>query len=488
MAAEVRKRNTNANGEGNIEQPSEPEVTTLKRNVGIVSGTSFIVGSIIGSGIFISPKGVLKGTGSIGLSLVVWAASGVISLLGALSYAELGTMIPRSGGEYAYFYDATFPFVAYMYSWTRTIVLQPSGLAIICMTLASYMVTFFEYCGTPIPPEKTIACVAILTICIINCYDTSWAAYVQVFFTVCKLVPLAIIIIGGFVKMGQGGHTELQDGFKGTTGSVSSVALSFYDAMWAYDGWNTLNFLTEELKNPYKNLPRANVFGVVLVTIVYVLANISYLVVLSPAGLLASDAVAVDWGKAMLGKAYVIMPIAVIFSTFGAANGLCYSSGRLVYAAARDGNLPEVLSYVHVKRCTPLPSIVLTCVIAILMIIPANIGQLVDFFSFSAWLFYGTCVFCVVILRIRKPNAERPIRVFILIPIVFTLCSIYLVVAPIAQNPSLEFLWAAVFIVGGLVFYLPFVVFKLDRGCFDKVTTFLQLLCEIAPSPYVPDN
>ncbi|KAH3789278.1 hypothetical protein DPMN_167453, partial [Dreissena polymorpha] len=355
MSAEVRKRDTSTNGHGKIEQPIECEVITLKRNVGIVSGTSFIVGTMIGSGIFISPTGVLEGTGSIGLSLVVWAASGVISLLGALAYAELGTMIPRSGGEYAYFYDATFPFVAYMYSWTRTIVLQPSGLAIICMTFASYMITFFEYCGTPLPPQKVIACIAILTICIINCYDTSWAAYAQVFFTVCKLVALVIIIIGGFVKMSQGGHTELRDGFKGTTVSVSSVALSFYDAMWAYDGWNTLNFMTEELKNPYKNFHER----------------------------MSSDAVAVDWGKAMLGRAYVIMPLAVMFSTFGAANGSCYSSGRLVYAAARD---------------------------AILMTIPANIGQLVDFFSFSAWLFYGACVFCLVILRIRKPNAERPIK------------------------------------------------------------------------------
>ncbi|WAR13633.1 BAT1-like protein [Mya arenaria] len=441
-SVDFRKRNTNTNVELEFDIEPRRDVLKLKRNVGLVSGVSFIIGSIIGSGIFISPTGVLSETGSVGLSLVVWAASGAISLLGALSYAELGTMIPRSGGEYAYLYDGMFPFIAYMYSWTRTIVLQPSGVAIICLTFASYMVTFFEYCGSPAPPEKIIACLAI------------------------------------------DGTTHLRDGFKGSTNSPSKIALSFYDAMWAYDGWNTLNFLTEEIKNPNRNLPWSNYIGVPLVTIVYILTNISYIVVLSPQGLLDSSA---DWGKEMLGSAYVIMPIAVMFSTFGAANGLLYSSGRMVYAAAREGHLPEVLSYVHATLYTPLPSIALTGIIAILMTIPADIGSLVDFFSFAAWLFYGLTVACVVILRIRQPNAERPIKVFILFPIVFTLISIYLVIAPIIDDPRLEFLWAAIFIVGGFLFYFPFVVFKIDRGCFDYVTTFLQLVCQIAPSPYIPD-
>ncbi|XP_060601697.1 b(0,+)-type amino acid transporter 1-like [Ruditapes philippinarum] len=480
---ELRQRNTNTE----IETDVEP-VIRLKRNVGITSGISFIVGSIIGSGIFISPKGVLTETGSVGLSLIVWVSSGVLSLLGALSYAELGTMIPKSGGEYPYFMEATFPIVAYLFSWTRTIVLQPSGVAIICMTCASYITTFFEYCGSPAPPLKIIAVIVILTICIINCYDTSGAAFVQVFFTVAKLLAIGIIIIAGFVKLSKGGDKELWNGFEGTTDSPSKIALSFYDAMWAYDGWNTLNYLTEELKNPYRNLPKANVIGVLLVTIVYLLTNISYLAVLGKDGLLNSDAVAVDWGKEMLGDAYIIMPIAVVFSTFGAANGFCFSSARMVYAAAREDHLPEILSYVHVKRYTPMMSVMLTGFIAILMVIPSDVGSLIDFFSFAAWLFYGLAVFCVVILRFTKPNAERPIKVFILIPVIFTLCSIYLVIAPIIQEPSLEFLWAFLFIVGGLLFYFPFVVFKLDRGCFDKVTIFFQLLCEVAPSPYIADK
>lgn len=484
----VRNRNENADETGNDVTGDTENVVKLRRNVGIISGISFIVGSVIGSGIFISPKGVLTGTGSVGLSLIVWAASGIISLLGALSYAELGTMIPRSGGEYVYLLETFPPFVAYLFSWTRTIVIQPSGVAIVSMTFASYLATFLENCGSPQPPQKIIAAVLLLTLCIINCYDSRLGSYVQVFFTISKLVALAIIIIGGFVKLGQGGTKELDSGFGGSSQSPKTIALSFYDAMWAYDGWNTLNYLTEELKNPYKNLPRANIIGVLLVTVVYVLTNISYLAVLSKAGLLGSTAVAVEWGKEMLGSAYIIMPVAVLFSTIGAANGYLFASGRMVFAAAREEHLPAVLSYIHVKRYTPLPSLVLTCIIAILMVIPSNIGSLVDFFSFASWLFYGLAVLCVIILRFTQPKAARPIKVFILIPVVFVLCSIYLVVAPIMQDPQLEFLWATLFILGGLLLYFPFVVFKLDRGHFDKVTTFLQLMCEVAPSPYRPED
>lgn len=223
----------------------------MKRNVNLLGGISFIVGSIIGSGIFISPKGVLTETKSVGLSLIVWAGSGILALLGALTYSELGTLIPKSGGEYAYYTEALIPIIAYLFVWTRTIVIQPSAVAIICMVFASYFMSFFDHCGTWGPIEKLVAIVAILTICFINCYDTKWASFVQVFFTAAKLGAVGIIIIGGFVSLGQGHTSSLKNSFEGTTDSPSRIALAFYDALWAYDGWNTLNYLTEELKNPY---------------------------------------------------------------------------------------------------------------------------------------------------------------------------------------------------------------------------------------------
>ncbi|KAK3600937.1 hypothetical protein CHS0354_004146 [Potamilus streckersoni] len=460
----------------------------LKRNIGFISGSSFIVGSIIGSGIFISPKGVLREAQSVGFSMVVWAVGGLLSLLGALTYAELGTLIPKSGAEYPYLFEAMHPIVAYLFAWTKVVVTQPSSLAIVCLTFAEYVATFMDYCGSPQIPVKLIAALVILTICIINCYDTSLASSIQVIFTVAKLFALGIIVVGGIVRMAQGHLSVLQTGFKGTKSSPASVALAFYSAMWAYDLWNNLNYLTEELKNPFVNLPRANVFGILLVTVIYMLANISYFTVLTADELLKSDAVAVDWGKGVLGMAWFIIPISVLISTFGAANGVCFAGSRVVYCAAREGHLPEVLSYIHCKRFTPVLSIIFTCSIAMLMIIPSDVGGLIDFFSFASWIFYALTALALIILRFTRRNDHRPIKVFILIPVVFFLVSAFLVIAPIVQDPRIEILYALFFILGGLVLYFPFVCFKLDRGCFDCVTTVLQLICECAPSPYVPDD
>ncbi|KAK3086066.1 hypothetical protein FSP39_012937 [Pinctada imbricata] len=486
-STELRKRPVNGDGGVVVE---EEKGVQMKKNVGLISGTSVIVGTIIGSGIFISPKGVLSETGSVGLSLVVWAAGGVLSLLGSLSYAELGTLITKSGGEYPYIWEGLGRILAYLFAWTKVIVLTPSSAAIITLTFAEYVVSFFDFCGYPQVPPKIIAATAMITLAIINCWDTKLAAQIQVLFTAAKLIALIIIIVGGLVWLGQGDNlcnvSTLQKGFEGTTSSPSGVALAFYDALWAYDGWNNLNYITEELRNPYVNLPRANVIGVLLVTVVYVLANISYLVVLGTDGLLNSSAVA-TWGEEVLGKAGIIMPIFVLFSTFGAANGSLFAGVRTLYAAAREDQFPEILSYVNVKRYTPVPCIIFTDYNRTVNVDTWGYRKFNRFFSFAAWLFYALAIVSLIVLRFTRKDDHRPIKVFILLPIIFLLCSIYLVIAPIIQDPRIEFLYAFLFIVGGLLLYFPLVHFKLHKGCFDPVTTVLQLILEVAPSPYVPD-
>ncbi|XP_069113110.1 b(0,+)-type amino acid transporter 1-like [Argopecten irradians] len=440
---------------------TKPTTVKLKKQVGLISGTSFIVGTVIGSGIFISPKGVLEETGSVALSLIVWAGAGLLALMGSLCYAELGTLIRKSGGEYQYIKQAYGNIPAFLYAWTSVIVIRTSSMAIICLTFGEYVATFFPYCGSPELPTKLVAALAILTLAIINCIDTRLATQVQVFFTIAKLVALLIISVGGVVRMAQGNIKELQRGFEGTTNSPSTIALAFYDALWSYDGWNNLNYLTEEMKNPKKNLPRANVFGILLVTFIYLLTNVSYLTAMTSAELLASNAVAVTWGDRILGGAAILMPLSVLFSTFGAANGTLFSGGRVVYVAGRDGMLPELLSYVNCKRSTPVPSIIFTTIISIAMVIPGNLSELIDFFSFTAWIFYGVTVSTLIVCRYTMKDVERPFKVALPIPILFVLMSIYLVIGPIIQSPQIEFLYAFLFIVGGLIFYIPLVHFKL---------------------------
>ncbi|KAK3600943.1 hypothetical protein CHS0354_004154 [Potamilus streckersoni] len=480
----TRKKKENGGPEVAIVQ----EKIQMEKSVGLIGGISIIVGTVIGSGIFISPKGVLEKTGSVGLSLIVWTVSGILALMGALCYAELGTLIRKSGGEYIYLKTAFGDIPAFLYAWTSVIVIRTSSIAIICLTFAEYMGTFFPFCGPAVIPTKLVAAAIIVTLMVINCASTSLAAKTQIFFTGAKLLALAIIVVGGIVRLCQGHVTEFSDSFNGSSSSASSIALACYDALWAYDGWNNLNYITEELQDPKKNLPRANIFGVLLVTVIYVMANISYLTAMTSAELLTSDAVAVTWGERVLGVAAIILPLAVLCSTFGAANGSMFTGGRVVYAAGREGHLPELLSFIQCKSRTPLPSLVFTTIISLLMIIPGDVGSLVDFFSFTAWIFYGSTVAALLFLRWKMRDAERIFTVPIFIPILFVLIAIYLVIGPIVDSPKIEFLYALIFVVGGLVFYFPFVYFKLLPNCLDGVTTFFQLFWEIVPSAYEPDS
>ncbi|XP_033625641.1 b(0,+)-type amino acid transporter 1-like isoform X1 [Asterias rubens] len=461
----------------------------LKRQVGLISGIALIVGTMIGSGIFVSPKGVLTQTESVGMSLIVWLLCGLLSVMGALCYAELGTMVPKSGAEYAYLMAAVGPIPAYLFAWTSTIVIKPSSLSIIALSFGAYVSEpFFDSdCGPPVAAVKLFAILAILLIVFINCASVKWATAVQNFFTAAKLIALVIIIIVGFIKLFQGNIQYLtpSTAFAGSSGNVFAYGIAFYQGLWAYDGWNQLNYITEELINPYRNLPLAIIIGIPLVTGLYILVNIAYFTVMSPEELLQSGAVAVTLAQRSLGPTMAwIIPFFVCCSTFGAINGSTFTAGRLTFVAAREGHMVEILSMVHVKRYTPFPALVFQSLIAILMLLPGDFESLVNYFSFAAWMFYGGTVLALLVLRYRHPDWHRPIKVPILIPIIVLIASVYLVIAPIIDEPALEYLFAFLFILAGLLFYVPFVHYKYEPPFMKHITVFLQLLLEVAPTSY----
>uniref|UniRef100_A0A8W8K936 B(0,+)-type amino acid transporter 1 n=4 Tax=Magallana gigas TaxID=29159 RepID=A0A8W8K936_MAGGI len=190
------------------------------------------------------------------------------------------------------------------------------------------------------------------------------------------------------------------------------------------------------------------------------------------------------WGDRVLGVAAVFIPISVALSTFGAANGSCFTGGRLTFVAAREGHLPQVLSYVHLKKFTPLPSLLVSTFLAALMVLLGDIFALIDFFSFTAWMFYGSTMAALLVLRYTMKDVERPYKVPIILPISVLCVSIYLVIAPIINDPRIEFLYAFIFVISGLVFYVPFVVMKKSLPYTDTVTKFIQLVLWCAPSKY----
>eukprot|EP00057_Strongylocentrotus_purpuratus_P026454 XP_011680928.1 PREDICTED: Y+L amino acid transporter 2 [Strongylocentrotus purpuratus] len=397
---------------------NDDDRVTLKPKISLLNGVTIIVGIIIGSGIFISPQIVLKLSGSPGMSLIVWTACGVFSMIGALCYGELGTMITMSGGDYAYILVAFGPLPAFLLLWVTLVIIRPTAQAVVAMTFGQYILQPFysQECPPPQIPVKILAAGCITFLTFVNSYSVKWATRVQDFFTAAKVLALIVIIITGLVQLCMGKTQNLENAFEGSTTDVGQLALAMYAGLFAYGGWNYLNYVTEELKNPFVNLPRAILISVPTVIFIYVAANVSYFIAMSPAELLATDAVAVTFGQKLLGVMGWIMPVAVALSTFGGVNGLLLTGSRIYFVGARIGHLPESIAMISINRKTPLPSLMFTCILSLLYLFAQNIGQLINYFSFVTWLATGTSIAGQLYLRWKEPDMARPVKVFILLP------------------------------------------------------------------------
>jgi len=491
MSASEREGLRSATDDGGDQVYSPPETDIkvsggLKKNVTLANGIGLIVGSIIGSGIFISPTSVLKNTESIGLSLIVWFLCGAISFMGALCYSELGTAIPKSGAEYSYLFDIFGPIPAFLFSWTAVLVIRPAAVAGIAVVFGEYVIKpFYEDCEPPVYLMKLLAFLCIALITIVNCISVKAAVRMQDAFTYAKLICIAILVIIGIIELCKG-HTQFFDNsFKGSSSDFSKIGLSFYMGLWAYDGWNTLNYVTEEMKKPARDLPLCLGISMTIVTGCYVLINIAYIAVLGKDGILASPAVALSVGNRYLGPMKWIIPVLVAASTFGAVNGCAFSNGRLAFAAAREGHLPSLLAMVQVKKFTPLPSLVFTSLVACLLLIPdaSSFEFLVEIFSFASWAFYCSAFVGLLYLRWKKPELPRPYKVVIVAPIIMVAVALYLIITPFKTSP-VGCLIALVMILLGLPVYYLFVASTHLPSCFftsvDTFTRGCQKLCNVS--------
>ncbi|XP_068174478.1 b(0,+)-type amino acid transporter 1-like [Antennarius striatus] len=460
------------------------KATVLQKDVGLFSGVCLIVGTMIGSGIFISPSSVLLYTGAVGPCLLIWTACGILAMLDALCLVELGTMITKSGGEYSYLLEAYGSIVAFLYTWTNTIVQKPSGLAIITLSFAKYASTpFYPGCTPPVVVTKCLAAAAIVVITGVNCFSVKLASYVQNFFTAAKLFIIAVIVGGGIVMLAQGKTENFSNAFDSPSLSAGAIGLACYSGLWAYAGWDQLNCIIEELKNPYRNLPLAILIAIPLVSICYVMVNVSYFTVMTVTEVLSSPAVAVTFGDRVLYPLSWIVPLFVVFSTFGAANGGSFASGRLAYVSAREGHMLQILSYISLRNYTPSPALMFNGFLAMCLIIPADIYSLINYINFAQWMFSGLTSLGLIVMRFTKKEVHRPFKVPIIIPALMVLVSCYLVLAPILHEPALEYLYCTLFIFSGLIFYYFLIYRKVKwvNSLMRPINMHLQLLLEVVP-------
>ncbi|XP_022198118.2 large neutral amino acids transporter small subunit 1 [Nilaparvata lugens] len=464
---------------------------TLRRKITLANGVALIVGSIVGSGIFVSPAGVFLYTRSVAASLVVWTLSGAFSAVGAVCFAELGTCIARSGGDYAYILEAFGDLPAFLYLWVVLLVIRPCTQAVVALTFAQYAAKpFFPTCEPPPVAVSLLAAACLCLLTAVNCVSVRWSMRVQNVFTWGKLIALVAIIVAGVYHIFTGGTSNFENAFEGKY-DVGSIALAFYSGLFAFGGWNFLNFVTEELQDPYKNLPRAIWIAMPIVTLIYVLANLAYFAVVSADEMLSSAAVAVTFGNKMFGALSWTVPVFVALSTFGGVNGILFTSSRLFLTGARQGHLPQVLAYVHVTRCTPVPSLVVTCVVSLLMVTNSNVFTLINYFSLVLWLSIGACIGALLWLRVSQPHLHRPITVHLALPVSFLLCCVFLIAVSAVTEPLNAVIGLLVIVAGIPVYYLCVKTRnegKSIRKFNESMTVFIQKLFNVVSLDDDDDN
>ncbi|KRY32792.1 Y+L amino acid transporter 1, partial [Trichinella spiralis] len=387
----------------------------LQRSVSLLNGITIIIGCIIGSGIFVSPKGVHEHSGSVGLSMIIWIFGGLFAALGAYCYAELGTLIRKSGGDYAYITEAFGPFVGFIRLWIEAIVIRPCSATITALTFAKYaLVPLFGDCQQ-VYAEPMLACCLLLIITLINCYSVRWATFIQDILTYAKIIALVLIIVTGLVMAFLTSSGSFDNIFDGTSTDAGEISLALYSGL---------------------NLPLAIAISCSLVTVIYCLTNLAFYAVISPKEFLEADATAMTFANKVYGSFAWIMPIFVAFATVGSCNGVILTASRLFFVGGREGQMPQALTLISLKYMTPVPAVILTGLLScVFLLLSSNIYSLINYIQIVNWLAISLAMLSLFQLRRKMPDAPRTIKVNLIFPFVFLVGCLFLVVVPVVAAP-----------------------------------------------------
>ena len=440
----------------------------LKRDLGPWAAASIVVGTVIGSGIFLVPHDMVQRVGTPKMVFAVWVFGGLLSLAGALSYAELAAALPEAGGEYAYLREAYGPMWGFLYSWTQMWVAKGGSIATLATGFFYYLTTFFPALdsvfysarlpvGGPLEFRygQLFAIALILALAWLNYYGVKIGGDVQVAVTVVKVALIAFIIVAGLgfgpahtAAAGPGDHPAAPL----TTAGFFAALVA---ALWAYDGWNNVSMVASEVRDPQRNLPRSLIWGTAAVIGIYLLANAAYFRVLSAAEVGGTPRVAAEMMRRILGEPGAnAVSVAAMISIFAALNGSILSGSRVPYAAARDGYFFGPIGRVHPRYRTPGVSILALSAWAALLALSGSYRQLFTYVIFASWILYGMTTAAVVVLRIKQPDLPRPYRTvgYPFVPVLFVLLAFALVLSTLLDSPR-ESLRGLGLIVLGLPFY-----------------------------------
>ncbi|MDO8991415.1 MAG: amino acid permease [Daejeonella sp.] len=458
------------------------EQNEMKRELGLLDATLLVAGSMIGSGIFIVTADITRNVGSAGWLIAVWLITGLMTLIAAVSYGELSSMFPKAGGQYVYLKEAYNPLVGFLYGWSFFAVIQTGTIAAVGVAFSKFTaylwpavsedIVLFSLGSITVSPAQVLAIVIIILLTYINTKGVKGGKIIQTSFTLTKLVSLFGLIIFGFIMLKPDiweanwvnawsmQKLNVDGTFESYTlvAALGAVAAAMVGSIFSSDAWNNITFIAGEVKNPKRNIGLSLFLGTLIVTIIYVLANLVYMAVLPLQEIATADKdrVAVAASSVIFGNiGTVIIALMIMVSTFGCNNGLILAGARVYHTMANDGLFFKKTASLN-KHAVPEFGLWLQCLVASALCLSGRYGDLLDMISFVVVIFYVLTIIGIYILRVKRPDAERPYKAFgyPFLPAVYIVMGICFCTLLIIYKPNFTWPGLIVVLTGVPVFYM----------------------------------
>ncbi len=442
----------------------------MRYKIGLFESTLIVVGSMIGSGIFIVPSIIASRLPDSLWVISIWIIAGMITILGAINYAELSSMFPSAGGQYVYLKETYGRLIGFLFVWGSFFVIQSGTIAAVAIAMAKYIGTFFPFIseqnvildyGIKINWAQLVAIFSVLLITVINIFGLKWGAVIQNIFTISKVLVIVLLVFFSFLFSNGSFDNLLSKGnvqnFYDLNLVLMLVAWSLSKVFFAYDAWYYLTYISHEVKDPYKNIPLGMIIGTLVTTVIYVLTTVSYLYVLGIDGVANSfdNKVAEQLAKTIfpLFGVYFIS-LGIIISTFGCNNGLILTSSRLIYALSLDRLFPAIFSKEHPKYYTPYISLIFQSIWVCLLIVLGNYSSLLTYVTFASIAFNFLTVLAVIVLRFKNPNIDRPFKSWFypISTLLYLFITLLFLIYTFLSSPK-ETIIGILIVISGLIFY-----------------------------------
>lgn len=435
----------------------------LRRAIALPHATALVVGTVIGSSIFVQPSEVTRLVPSVGGVIMVWLASGVLTMFGALVCAELASIYARSGGVYIYLKEAFSPALGFLWGWAMFWVMHSGIIAVVAMIFARYVAYFIPVQGGAI---KAVAIFCILLLSAINYFGVKQGSTLQTFITFGKVLAIVGIVIAGFLLGSRLPAHFVSQNIDETATTLKGFLLAMGAGLFTFGGWHMVTYNSEETVAPRKTIPRALILGTIIVTLCYVALNGVYMYVLPLETVASSHRIAADAADALVGfGGGALMSGLVVFSTFGALSGIILAGPRVYLALARDGLLFEWVGQIHYRHRTPAKAIALQAVWSSFLVATGTYRDLFTRVIYTEWIFFGLMALGLLILR-RRPHIVRDYHLwgYPVVPVVFILSSMAIVANQIVSEPRKSMIGLSIVLIGFPVYYFWSRIKKKKKG------------------------